>query len=338
VYSFLRRTIFVITIAAACLGVLSIFTAFEVDRIERAHPPSGRFVDVDSGRLHVVELGATDAPPVVLLHGAGTNLGDMQLALGNRLAAIYRVILIDRPGHGWSDRPDGWADASPAKQAKLIHQALERISVARSILIAHSWAGALAAAYALDYPHSVAGLVLLAPVTHPRPKSIAWYNSIIVALLSESARCATVPIIGPLFAHTLALPLGKLLIGLGVRSTFAPQEPPSDYLARTGGELLLRPSEFVSNAQDLAAIQEFVEVEALKYGAIETPTAVITGDADEALSPEIHAKTMAAVLPHAQLIVLPGVGHMVQFAATERIIKVVAELFAAAALPRLHAQ
>lgn len=331
---FLRRTIVVITIAVAGLGALAIFTAFDVERIERAHPPSGRFVDVDGGRLHVVELGSPDAPPVVLLHGASTNLEDMRLALGDRLAVNYRVILIDRPGHGWSDRPDGWADASPAKQAELIHQALERIGVVRPILIAHSWSGALAAAYALEFPRSVAGLVLLAPVTHPWPRSVAWYNSIIVALLTESARCAAAPFIGPLFARTLALPLGKLLIGFGVESAFAPQQPPPDYLERTGGMLLLRPAEFVSNAQDLMAIREFVEVQAPRYGNIETPTVVLTGDADEALSPEIHAKAMAAAVPRAKLIVLPGAGHMVQFAATERIIEVVAELSEAAALHR----
>ncbi|MDO8876798.1 MAG: alpha/beta hydrolase [Pseudolabrys sp.] len=331
--SFLRRTVAVISIAVACLGALAIFTGFDVDKIERANPPSGRFVDVDGGRLHVVELGPTDAPPVVLLHGSSTNLGDMRLALGDRLAASYRVILIDRPGHGWSDRPNGRADASPAKQSKLIHQALERIGVVRPILVAHSWSGALAAAYALDYPRSVAGLVLLAPVTHPRPKSVAWYNSIIVALLTESARFGAAPIIGPMLARTFALPLGKFLIGLGVRSVFAPQQPPLDYLAQTGGELLLRPSEFVSNAQDLKAIWEFVEDEAPRYGSIETPTVILTGDADEVLSPEIQAKAMAAAVPRAKLIVLSGVGHMVQFAATERIVEIVAELSVATALP-----
>ena len=327
-FSVLRKAVVIVTIAAGCLGALLIFTAFFVDRIERAHPPSGHFVDVDGGRLHFVELGAADAPPVVLLHGGSTNLGDMRLALGDRLAANYRVILIDRPGHGWSDRPGGRASASPSNQAKLIHQALERLCVVRPILVAQSWAGALAAAYALDYPHSVAGMVLLAPVTHPLPKSIAWYSSIIVALLSESARFAAVPIVGPLFARTLALPLGKLLIGFGVQSAFAPQEPPPGYLARTGGELLLRPSEIVSNAEDLVAIREFVEAQAPRYGAIETPTVVLTGDADEVLSPEIHAKAMVAAVPGAKLIVLPGVGHMVQFAATERIVEAVAELSA----------
>ena len=93
--------------------------------IEHAHPPTGRFVEVDGGRLHLVELGPAGAPPVVLLHGASGNLGDMRLALGERLARSHRVILIDRPGHGWSDRPGGSADASPARQAALIHQALE---------------------------------------------------------------------------------------------------------------------------------------------------------------------------------------------------------------------
>ncbi len=78
-----------------------------VRRIERAHPPAGRFVEVAGGRLHLLELGPADAPPVVLLHGASGNLGDMRVALGDRLAARYRVILVDRPGHGWSDRPDG---------------------------------------------------------------------------------------------------------------------------------------------------------------------------------------------------------------------------------------
>ncbi len=65
----------------------------------------------------MLELGPPDGTPVVLLHGASGNLHDMRIALGDRLAAHDRVILIDRPGHGWSDRPGGAADARPARQA-----------------------------------------------------------------------------------------------------------------------------------------------------------------------------------------------------------------------------
>ena len=191
----MRMIITVVVVAAAVLGGLAAFTALGVRRIEQAHPPAGRFVEVAGGRLHLLELGPVDGSPVVLLHGASGNLADMRVALGDRLALRYRVILIDRPGHGWSDRPGGRADASPAVQAALIHQALERTGVRRAIVVGHSWSGALATAYALAYPDDVSGLVLLAPVTHPWPGGVGWYNPIL-----------TTRLIGPLFVRTIALP------------------------------------------------------------------------------------------------------------------------------------
>ncbi len=323
-FNSLRMPLIIFAIAAAALGGLAVITAVGVGRIEQAHPPSGRFVEVQGGRLHLVELGAADATPVVLLHGASLNLGDMRLALGNRLAANYRVILIDRPGHGWSDRPGGRADAAPARQAKIVHEALERIGVPRAILVAHSWSGALAAAFALDYPQSVAGLVLLAPVTHPWPDSLP--ESLVTWLLAGITQSAATPVGGQLFGHTLALPLGKTLLRLGAQSAFAPQQPPLDYFAQTGAELLLRPTTFTANAQDIAQIHWFLIDQAPRYKTIQAPTVVLTGDADEALSPEIHARAIATAIPRAKLVVLPGVGHMVHFAAPERVIEAIAEI------------
>jgi pimeloyl-ACP methyl ester carboxylesterase len=319
-------TVVGIAIAAVVLCAFALLTVIGTGRIERAHPPSGRFVEVDGGRLHLVELGAADAPPVVLLHGAGVNLEDMRLALGERLAASYRVILIDRPGHGWSDRPGGSADAAPARQAELIHQALMRIGVTRAILVGHSWSGALATAYALAYPQNVSGLVLLAPVTQPWPLSIAWSTNVFTIMSVQGARSVTAPVIGPLIARTLALPLGEMLMGWGAQSAFAPQQPPPDYLARTGAELTLRPSEYSANAEDLAQLKGFLSEQAPQYRTIEVPVVIVTGDRDEIVSPEIHAKAIAAILPHAKLVVLPGVGHMLHFAAPERIVAAIGEI------------
>jgi pimeloyl-ACP methyl ester carboxylesterase len=145
-------------------------------------------------------------------------------------------------------------------------------------------------------------------------------------MLAHIERCATAPILGPLFVRTLALPLGKVLLGPSVQSVFAPQLPPLDYLERTGAELILRPSEFVANAEDLGQLRRFLEVEAPRYATIEAPTIVLTGDHDEVVLPELHAKAIAAALPHGKLVVLPGVGHMVQFAAPERVVEAIAEI------------
>jgi pimeloyl-ACP methyl ester carboxylesterase len=94
---------------------------------------------------------------------------DMRLALGEKLATSHRVILIDRPGHGWSSRPEGDAYASPARQATLVAEALKHLGVRHAILVGHSWGGAFVTAYALAYPDRTAGLVLLSAVTHPWP-------------------------------------------------------------------------------------------------------------------------------------------------------------------------
>ena len=309
-----------IAIVFVVFAALAGLTFVGTGAIERANPPVGRFVDVAGGRLHVVELGAADAPPVVLLHGASGNLRDMQFALGDKLAAHYRVILIDRPGHGWSDRPNGGADASPAAQAALIHQALIALGVTRPIVLGHSWAGALAAAYALAYPDEVRGLILLAPVTHPWPGGIGWINDIVA-----------LPVIGPLVAHTLILPAGYFMLKPGVAGVFSPDTPPPDYGVRTSVALLLRPNEFIANAQDLAGLKEFVSAQALRYGELKMPVEIIAGDKDPVVYTDIHSRAITRQVPQAKLTVLPGVGHMVQYVAADRVVQAIDEL---AATPR----
>jgi pimeloyl-ACP methyl ester carboxylesterase len=276
----------ILLVVVLLLAALAAVSFVGARLIERRFPPTGQFVEVDGGRLHVVVLGRADAPPVLLLHGASGNLGDMRLALGDRLAQRYRVILVDRPGHGWSDRPDGADDASPARQAALIHQALTKLGIDKAIVLGHSWSGAVATAYTLAFPDAVSGLVLLAPVTHPWPGGVAWINNLVAT-----------PVIGPLVAHTLILPVGYFLISPGVAAVFAPEIPPPDYAERTAVRMLLRPSEFIANAQDIAGLKAFVTAQAPRYGEIKVPTAIIAGSADTIVYTDIHSRGIAAMLP-----------------------------------------
>ncbi len=311
-------TIFFLLVVAAILVIGAAITVVEALRIETAHKASGRFVEVSGGRLHVLELGAsTDAKqlPVVLVHGASGNLHDMRLALGARLAVNRRVILVDRPGHGWSDRPGGAADASPARQATLIAEALSSIGVERFVLLGHSLGGAIATAFALAYPARTAGLVLLAPVTHPWEGGLAWYNAIL-----------STPLLGPLFAHTVAVPLGILLLNGGVASVFAPQLAPADYVRRAAIRLLLRPAELIANAQDIATLKAFVTAQVPRYCEIRVPTVILTGSADDTVSPRIHAHAIAAAVPDARLILLDGTGHMPHHVDADAVASAVAQL------------
>lgn len=238
-----------VAVIAAMIALLAVATQIGVAAIQRLYPAAGRTVEVKGARLHVVELGPRGAPPVVLIHGASANLNAMR-ELGERLAKNHRVILIDRPGHGWSTRDDLRA-STPAAQAAMIDEGLSKLGIARATIVAHSWGGALGAALALDFPQRVAGLVLLAPVTHPWPGGIAWYNNL-----------ASLPVVGPLFAHTLALPIGLAMLSPGARGVFMPQAMPEGYVGNTAIALLLRPREFLANAFDMQTLKEAVRAQA----------------------------------------------------------------------------
>jgi pimeloyl-ACP methyl ester carboxylesterase len=299
-----------IAMGCAVLAVLlAALTAIGTVMIERQYPPAGRFVEVTGGRLHVLERGQPDAPVVVLLHGASGNLQDVDAALGTLLATRYRVIMIDRPGHGWSDRPGGDDDASPARQAALIAQALEKLGVARAILVGVSWSGALATNYALTFQERVTGLVLLAPVSHRWPGGIAW-----------NYRLASMPVLGPLFVRTALMLLAYPMLDRLVGAAFAPQAMPDGYPARAALALALRPGEFLANARDVANLKANVTLQAHRYGEIRVPVVILAGDRDTTVSPDIHSKALAAAIPNAKLIILPGVGHIIHHAKAELVI------------------
>lgn len=304
---------------AIVLAALAADSWRTVAQIERGNPPTGRLVDVDGGQLHVVELGDKRAPAVVIVHGASGNLLEPKLILGDRLSARYHVILVDRPGHGWSARPDGAADATPMRQAELIHQAVARLGVSRPLLVGHSWGGALAVAYALKFSDDLSGLMLLAPVTHPWPGGVPGIYHV-----------AAAPVIGPLLRYLLVAPAGQFLIAPGVAEVFAPQKPPPDFARNIHAELLLRPAEYLANAQDLVALHAAVTEMAPRYGAIKMPVTVIAGTADRTVYTDIHARAFAREVPQTRLIVLPGVGHMVAYAATDLVIAEIDRLAGAA--------
>jgi pimeloyl-ACP methyl ester carboxylesterase len=279
--------------------------------LQRAYPVQGRMVEVADAKLNVLDIGARDAasPPILMIHGASSNLEAMRQPLGEMLASRnHRVILIDRPGHGWSTRAR-LEDSTPAIQGRMIDEALEKLGIDRAVLVVHSWSGALGARMALDYPQRVAGLVMLAPVAYPWPGGVGWYN-----------RLATMPVIGPLLAYTITLPLGYFLAEPGARNVFLPQLMPEDFIRDTATPLLLRPREFLANARDLVTLKAAVAEQSPRYADIKAPATVISGELDKTVSTDRHSRPFAKAVPHAKLIVLPDVGHMIQNAAPELVI------------------
>jgi pimeloyl-ACP methyl ester carboxylesterase len=297
-------------IVVAALAVMALATQAGVLALQRAYPAQGRMVEVAGASLNVLDIGPRDAPgpPILMIHGASSNLEAMRQPLGEMLASNHRAILIDRPGHGWSTRARS-EDSTPAIQGRMIDEALEKLGIDRAILVVHSWSGALGARMALDYPQRVAGLVMLAPVAYPWPGGVGWYN-----------RLVTTPVIGPLLAYTVTLPLGYFLAEPGARNVFLPQLMPEDFIRDSATPLLLRPREFLANARDLVTLKAAVVEQSPRYGDIKAPATVISGELDKTVSTDRHSRPFAKAVPRAKLIVLPDVGHMIQNAVPEIVI------------------
>jgi alpha-beta hydrolase superfamily lysophospholipase len=92
--------------SAAALGASALYAVAKTREAERQTPPIGEFMTVDGVRLHYLERG--HGPALVLIHGNGMMIQDFLVSgIVDDLAKRHRVIIIDRPGYGYSDRPRG---------------------------------------------------------------------------------------------------------------------------------------------------------------------------------------------------------------------------------------
>lgn len=284
-------------------------------RVEAMHPPRGQFVTVDGVRLHWIETGA--GRPVVFVHGAGGMVEDLLTSrFAPLVAARHRLIAIDRPGYGHSERPRAEL-AGPEAQARLLHQALAKLGVERPILIGHSWGGALALCYAEEFPLDTAGLLVLSGWSHPQHEAMLW-----------AAGLPAAPLIGGLISQALAPALAGGLVHDLIGEMFAPEPVPASF-SSFPVELALRPSQLRANAEDLAALNTDVGRMRVRYKHITVPVEILTGGADKIVDPKAHSFRLARAIPSAGFQVLPGTGHMLHHTQPDAV---------CAALDRLEAR
>lgn len=310
----MRLLVGAIGLPSLLLGAMYLYSAWAVQSAEHAHPPAGEFVTVEGSRLHYVDRGR--GTTVVLVHGASASLVDFQASIAPRLARSHRVIAFDRPGYGYSERPDGdWVD--PAHQARLLRKALDALGVHRAVLVGHSLGGAIVLAHALDYPEATAGVTLLGGTAYPWEGGVALANQV-----------ANWPLLGPLFTSTVVSPVGQLMIERAVAEVFAPNSPTPGYVERTGTALALRPASFRASAEDVLRMSPYLEQQSRRYADLKIPLLLITGDDDRIVPASNHAHRLVALLPQARLVEFEETGHAPHHVHVERVSELITGLAA----------
>ena len=212
------------------------------------------------------------AMPVALIHGAGGTLYQWPPLL--RRLPDHDVYALDLPGHGKSEGP---GRSSIADYVDVVSDWADALDLPPFALVGHSMGGAIAQAFALRYPQRLAALVLVSTGARLRvhPRLLAG---------GDEDRVET----------------GEML----VEWVHGPQAAPAQkrqYLRH-----LLAVDDAVL-AGDWAACNSFDERDAIS--AIQTPTLVLVGAHDQ-MTPPKFSEYLAEQLPHADLVVMEGVGHM----------------------------
>jgi len=301
-----RRTV-VAGLSTAALAATAAWTALKAKRAEQNNPPKGAFVQVDGVRLHYLERGI--GSPVVLLHGNVVRLEDfIASGLIDRLAEHHRVIAFDRPGFGHSERPRDrlWtADA----QAALLQKAFVQLAIEQPIVLGHSWGALVALALALHKSAAVRKLVLISGYYFP-------------TLRIDAPVFATpaIPVVGDMMRYTVSAVFARLALNRTVKAMFAPQAVPAAFLPTLAREMLVRPSQIRANAEDAAFMIPTAVSLRERYGELTMPVTIFAGATDKVVDPDTHARQLHAQLPHSELHVLSGLGHMLHYAALEQIV------------------
>jgi len=297
-------------IAGLALFGLGAATQHLAHQAERDFPPTGAMIEAGGIRQHVIEQGPADGPPLVMIHGAFGAAQDFAVSIMPQTARRYRSIAIDRPGHGYSERGAD-SPVTPDKQAQYLHAALQALGVHKPILLGFSFGGAVALAYALQYPDDVGALLLINTASHPWPTPVEL-----------SYRLDGSPVIGPLLRYTLITPVGHLIVNQGVESVFSPAPVASAY-ARAPVGLSLRPASYHANAEDIRTLKPFLAAQAPRYPMLTVPLIVLVSDEDNAASPIIHSRPLAAAVPGAQLVEISGGGHPLHFTRPQLVLEAI---------------
>ena len=284
------------------------------------------YVPVPSAQLFFRDVGA--GTPIIVLHGGPDFDHSYLVPEIDVLAESARVVCYDQRGRGRSAAGVSPDDVSLASELDDLELVRTHLGIETFALLGHSWGGVLATAYAGLHPNRLTHLALLntAPVTHA---DTVLFGQHVAGVRSRDERedlRAT--------AATPEYRAGDLDAELAFyRIHFRHAVSSSDLLERlvprlrqhfTPETVLLARAVEERLSEDTWGSPDYDLLDPLRDLAV--PTLVLHGEHDHI--PMTVAVHVAATIPHARLVVLPGCGHFAVQEQPDAVAREVAALLA----------
>jgi pimeloyl-ACP methyl ester carboxylesterase len=251
--------------------------------------PGGRIFKLPDGDLQVAEHGPRTASPIVLIHcfSCAMNWWDGMVPL---LERNHRVITVDLLGHGGSEKPG--SGYTPANQAKVVAEALERLEVSDATVAGHSLGGAVTVALSEQDPELVGRAAII-----DMPPDNSYGD------LGFIAGLAFQPLIGE--ALWQIKPDFSIRKGLGV--AFAPGYDVPDAFVED-----VKRMTYTSYDESPSGVDDFLDEEPLdqRMAATGKPLMVLMGAEEQIVDdPQRALDQYKAAVPSAQTHLIAGAGH-----------------------------
>lgn len=297
-------------------------TAAEIQhKLNRKFLPPGQFEYIQEVWVHYWQhypenYNAATHKTVVMIHGLSGSLNDFLYShtLMNALKPHYRIILIDRPGAGYSYVTNE-KTYTLENQIEVIKELLNRLQVENPIIVGHSLGGALALNFAALNPEYKAKYVLLAPLIYT-----VWlmYFPLLFLLNVKLIRLLLFKIIlwvQNLFFHQL------------IKNAFRPNAEllQKDYEAITKDQLSSWPvlkAEFTN----LMSVKNSILKNQHGYKNIQQPVSILVGKNDRIIPVEKQAQQLITENPRFTLKLFSRTGHMINFARPLEIVEAINKL------------
>ena len=274
---------------------------------------TARTVQVEGLRLAYRERG--EGPPVLLLHGWPTS-SFLWRDVMEPMARASRVVALDLPGFGLSDKPVG-IRYSLDFFGRALDLFLAALGIDRLGLVVHDLGGPIGVAWALERPGRVTRLALLNTLLYPE--------------FSDAARAFVRACATPALREQLTSPAGLEAL---MREGFAdPSRLSPEVLAAVQAPFASADARLaLAEAGRGLSVRGFVQI-ARRLPALRIPVRVVYGARDRVL-PDV-ADTMARVkadLPQADVTALEDCGHFLQEEAAAEVGALLARFFASSTI------
>ncbi len=270
---------------------------------------ASRFVEAGGIRWHVQTIGS--GPVLLLLHGTGAATHSWRDMLP-MLAADFTVIAPDLPGHGFSRVNSSRSLTLPA-MAKGVAALLETLSLSPDLIVGHSAGAAIGARMVLDAAIKPTALISINGALLPFPGIAAKIFPAMAQMLFVN------PFVPRIFALQARLSgeVGSFL----KRSTGSDIDAAGvDYYAR-----LFATSDHCGAALGMMANWDLASLKAA-LPALGIPLTLIYADKDAAI-PATVVQGVAALVPGAKVIALPGLGHLAHEERPGEIVELIKSVF-----------